>query len=84
MKGANLLTILILVGLVAGAIFGQTVLFGEMGRVHEGFDLHDLHTDMKTDVGFGVRMFMQGVIIRVDAAFGGEGAGLQVMIAQPF
>lgn len=31
MKGSNLLTILILAGLVAGAIFGQFVLFGEMG-----------------------------------------------------
>ncbi len=31
MKGANLLTILILVGLAAGAVFGQTVLYGEMG-----------------------------------------------------
>ena len=32
MKGNNLLTILILAGLVAGAIFGQTVLYGSMGE----------------------------------------------------
>ncbi len=31
MKGGNLLTILILTGLVAGAIFGQAVLYGSMG-----------------------------------------------------
>ena len=32
MNGRNLLTILILAGLVAGAIFGQTVLYGTMGE----------------------------------------------------
>ena len=32
MKGSNLLTVLILLGLVAGAIFGQTVLYGSMGE----------------------------------------------------
>ncbi len=32
MKGGNLLTVLILAGLVAGAIFGQTALFGSMGE----------------------------------------------------
>ena len=32
MKHGNLLTVLILIGLAAGAIFGQTVLFGSMGE----------------------------------------------------
>jgi hypothetical protein len=67
-----------------GADWTQFVIFGEIGRVHEGFDLHDLHTDMKKDAGFGIRLFVQGVVIRVDTAFSSEGAGVQVMIAQPF
>jgi hypothetical protein len=67
-----------------GSAWTQFVVFGEMGRVHEGFDLDDLHTDMNRDAGVGVRIFVQGVIIRLDAAFGAEGAGLQVMIAHAF
>jgi Na+/H+-dicarboxylate symporter len=37
MKHGNLLTVLILIGLAAGALFGQTVLYGNMG---EDPDLH--------------------------------------------
>ncbi len=67
-----------------GADWTQFVVFAEAGRVNDGFDLGDLHSDMKTDVGVGVRLYVHGVVIRVDAAVGDEGAGLQVMVAQPF
>jgi hypothetical protein len=39
---------------------------------------------MKWDVGFGIRAMGKGIVIRIDTALLGEGAGVQMMISQPF
>ena len=62
----------------------QWVPFVEVGRVAEKWTLNELHTDMKWDVGFGVRAMAKLLVVRIDAAVGDEGAGLQMMVGQPF
>jgi hypothetical protein len=39
---------------------------------------------MKWDVGFGIRAMARGIVIRIDTALSDEGAGVQMMISQPF
>jgi outer membrane translocation and assembly module TamA len=62
----------------------QFVPFVEVGRVAPEWDLDRLHSDMKWDVGLGIRAWVQGIVIRIDTAYSDEGLGVQMMIAQPF
>jgi len=62
----------------------QWVPFVEVGRVAEEWTLGELHSDMKWDVGFGVRAMAKGLVIRIDAAGCEEGFGIQMMVGQPF
>jgi outer membrane protein assembly factor BamA len=62
----------------------QFVPFLEIGRVAPEWSFSRLHSDMKWDAGLGIRAWAQGIVIRIDTAFSNEGAGLQMMIAQPF
>jgi len=62
----------------------QFVPFVEVGRVAPEWDLDRLHSDMKWDVGLGIRAWAQGIVIRIDSAYSDEGVGVQMMIAQPF
>jgi hypothetical protein len=62
----------------------QFVPFVEVGRVAPVWNLERLHSDMKWDVGLGVRAWAQGIVIRIDSAYSEEGVGVQMMIAQPF
>ena len=67
-----------------GVQWWQLVGFGEIGRVAPEWDLDELHTDMKKDVGLGVRLMAKGLVIRVDAAVSNEDYGIQMMVGQPF
>ena len=62
----------------------QWVPFVEVGRVAPSWNLEALHSDMKWDVGFGVRAMAKGLVVRVDTAVSEEGFGVQMMVSQPF
>ena len=62
----------------------QTVLFAEAGRVHSSYDVGELVSDMKYDVGFSIRALAAKVPVRFEMAFGDEGSSMWVMVKQPF
>jgi hypothetical protein len=62
----------------------QVVPFVEVGRVAPGWDLQELHSRMKWDVGCGLRAWARGLVARVDVAYSDEGLGVQMMVGQPF
>lgn len=62
----------------------QAVPFVEVGRVADEYDLGELHSDMKWDVGLGLRAWMKGFVLRMDTAGSKEGVGVQMMIGHPF
>jgi len=62
----------------------QFVPFVEAGRVAPGWQLKELHSDLKWDVGFGIRAWAMGLVARIDSAYSEEGIRIQMMISQPF
>ncbi|MHC4117645.1 MAG: BamA/TamA family outer membrane protein [Planctomycetota bacterium] len=62
----------------------QGVLFAEVGRVAERWTLKELHSDMKWDVGVGLRIWAKNLIVRADIAFSEEDMGIQLMTGHPF
>ena len=62
----------------------QLVPFVEVGRVADTWNLNELHSDMKWDVGLGLRAMVKGLILRLDIAFSDEEAGVVMMVGQPF
>ncbi|MEI6897018.1 MAG: BamA/TamA family outer membrane protein [Psychromonas sp.] len=62
----------------------QLVLFAEVGRVAENYDLSELLTDMKYDVGFSLRALAAKVPVRFEVAYGEEGSAMWFMLKQPF
>jgi len=61
----------------------QVVAFVEAGRVNDKYDF-DLLTDMKYDAGISLRAMAAQIPVRVDIAYGKEGANFWVMVYQPF
>jgi hypothetical protein len=62
----------------------QFVPFIEVGRVASEWDFNKLHSDMKWDVGLGIRAWAKGIVIRIDTAVSDEEFGVQMMVSQPF
>lgn len=62
----------------------QIVAFVEAGRVAENWDLKELHTDMKSDVGIGIRLMTMKSVVRLDAAFSDETFAVWAMVGQSF
>ena len=62
----------------------QWILFCEIGRVAEDFDLDALHSDMNWDTGFGLRLFSEGLVGRLDLAVADEGWSILAMVGHPF
>ena len=62
----------------------QWVGFVEVGRVHDEYDLGELHSDMKTTIGAGVRALVYELVIRVDVGVTEEGAEVQMFFNHPF
>lgn len=62
----------------------QLVLFGEVGRVAADWDFSELHSDMKWDLGIGLRAMIQKGVFRVDAAGSTEGFRFVAMVGHPF
>jgi len=67
-----------------GIAWWQWVPFVEVGRVAPSWSVDELHSDMKWDVGFGVRAMAKGLVARVDTAVSDEGLRVQMMVSQPF
>jgi hypothetical protein len=67
-----------------GIDFIQAVAFFDLGRVAPEWKLKTLHTDMKYSVGGGLRIFIDGMVARLDVAYGNEGAAVQMFIDHPF
>jgi len=61
----------------------QVVAFAEAGRVHNQYSL-DLVNDMKYDVGLSLRALAAQLPVRLDVAYGEEGANIWLMVNQPF
>jgi len=61
----------------------QVVAFVEAGKVSDKYNF-DLLTDMKYDVGISLRAMAAQVPVRVDVAYGDEGANFWLMVYQPF
>lgn len=62
----------------------QWVGFAEIGRVHDSYDLADLHSSMKATVGGGIRALVYELVVRADFGFTEEGVNVQMFINQPF
>lgn len=62
----------------------QWVLFAEVGRVADEYDIKTLHTNMKWSLGGAVRFQVEGIVVRAELARGGDGGTFRVMINQPF
>jgi hypothetical protein len=62
----------------------QFVPFVEVGRVAPGWNIKDLHSDMKWDAGLGLRLWAKGLVARIDVAGSDEGFGVAMMVSQPF
>ena len=62
----------------------QFVTFAEAGRVAPVWSLDELHTDMKWDLGCGIRFLALKSVARVDFAYSEEGMGIWAMVGHPF
>lgn len=62
----------------------QWTLFMDAGRVADNFDVHELHRDMKTSFGGGIRFRVEGVTVRTEVASGAEEWYFRVFVNQPF
>jgi len=62
----------------------QWVFFAEVGRVAPSWALGNLHSEMKFDMGVGVRAQVKGLVLRIDAAGSSESYGVQMFLSQPF
>ncbi len=62
----------------------QWTLFMDAGRVADDFDVQELHQDMKTSFGGGIRFRVEGVTVRTEIASGDEETFFRVFVNQPF
>ncbi|HFD92029.1 MAG TPA: hypothetical protein ENJ22_01925 [Gammaproteobacteria bacterium] len=62
----------------------QLAPFAEAGRVGSGYDSSLFFRDLKWDVGIGLRLMVMRSVVRLDFAYGGEGAAVWAMFGQPF
>lgn len=62
----------------------QWVAFAEVGRVHDEWDLGELHKDMKWTLGGSARLLVYELVIRVDVGVSEEGGEVQMFFNQPF
>ena len=67
-----------------GVAWWQWVFFTEVGRVAPSWSFSELHSDMKFDVGAGVRAMVKGLVVRIDLAGSSESWNVSMMVSQPF
>ena len=64
--------------------YWQFAVFGEVGDVAESWNLEELHSGMKADVGFSLRGMLYQAVCRLDVAFSEEGSRVVAMYGHPF
>ncbi len=62
----------------------QIVPFAELGRVAPVWSLDELNTDLKWDLGCGLRFMALKSVARLDFAYSEEGMGVWAMVGHPF
>jgi hypothetical protein len=62
----------------------QFVPFVEVGRVAPNWSLSELNSDMKWDVGLGLRFMAQKAVFRIDTAVTDDAWSTWAMVSQPF
>ena len=62
----------------------QLVPFAEVGRVAPEWSFTELHSDMKWDVGLGIRFMAKKAVFRVDTAFTSDNWSAWAMVGQSF
>ncbi|MFK0569882.1 BamA/TamA family outer membrane protein [Endozoicomonas sp.] len=62
----------------------QWTLFMDTGRVADDFDFQELHQDMKTSFGGGIRFQVEGVTVRTEIASSAEETFFRIFVNQPF
>jgi len=62
----------------------QFTIFSDVGRVAPSFDLATFHTDMKVSGGLGLRIFVEGLLVRIDLGMSDEESTTVFMIDQAF
>ena len=62
----------------------QWVLFTDVGRVADEYDVSELHENMQVSYGGAVRIQVEGVVVRAEMAWGDEESMFRVMVNQPF
>ncbi|WP_298441375.1 BamA/TamA family outer membrane protein [uncultured Ferrimonas sp.] len=62
----------------------QLAAFVEAGRVHDEFDLRELHRTMNISYGVGVRALAERVLVRGDLAFSEEESQIRLIVNQAF
>ncbi len=60
------------------------VIFAEVGRVNDSYNLSTLHQAMKWSLGAAFRASIKGAVGSIDIAYGGEGAALSLSAQHPF
>jgi hypothetical protein len=58
--------------------------FSDIGRIAPSFDLAEFHKDMKVSGGIGLRIFVEGLLVRVDFGVSEEESSTVFMIDQAF
>lgn len=62
----------------------QWTLFTDVGRVADNFDLSELHSQMKTSFGGGIRFMVEGITVRAEMVGSAEDRMVRIFINQPF
>jgi hypothetical protein len=62
----------------------QVVALGELGRVSDTYNIDRLHTGMKWSAGAGLRVMVNHIVVRVDAAGSEEEVIAQLFIGHPW
>ena len=62
----------------------QWVVFTDIGRVADEYDLAILHQDMRSSFGGAIRFQIEGIVVRTEMAWSSEESVFRVMVNQPF
>ncbi|WP_087024473.1 BamA/TamA family outer membrane protein [Thaumasiovibrio subtropicus] len=62
----------------------QWVMFADVGRVADSFDLSTLHQAMHWSLGAAVRFQVEGIVVRTEMAWSEQDSVFRVMVNQPF
>ena len=62
----------------------QFSLFADVGRVAPSYNFRELHSNMRYNIGLGIRGLADYLVLRADLAYGDEGLEIQLMAGHPW